>query len=86
MTDPRLYEPEAFVFLEAGKPEEILTLDELKARLVELVKAYPDDIPDDVAGIGTVDGRSQYLIDNYCELTVGSSQFFQWFAIRLEKN
>jgi hypothetical protein len=86
MTDPRLYDHDAFVFLESGKPEEILTPDELNARLAGLVTSYPDDVPSDIAVINDPSQQVQALVDSYCELTVAGDRFFQWFAIRLEKD
>ncbi|MEL6224309.1 MAG: chlororespiratory reduction protein 7 [Cyanobacteria bacterium J06626_14] len=86
MTDPRLYEHDAFVLLESGKAEEILSPDELNARLADLIESHPDDIPSDVLALASKDEQSQYLADTYCELTIAANRFFQWFAIRLEKD
>lgn len=86
MVDPRLYEQDAFVFLEAGKPEELLSMEELKGRLTQLLTTHADDIPADVMACESLDQQVQYLIDAYCELTIGTSQYYQWFAVRLEKD
>lgn len=86
MADPRLYEQDAFVLLESGKPEELLSVDELKCRLIELVNTYPSELPDDVAALETANQQVQCLIDSYCELSIGANRFFQWFAVRLEKD
>ncbi len=85
MTDPRLYEQDAFVFLESGKPEELLSVAELRKRLTHVMAMNPDDIPTDVATKETVEQQVQYLLDNYCELSLGGSQLIQWFAVRLER-
>lgn len=85
MTDPRLYEQNNFVLLESGRPEEILTVDELKEKLAHFIETYPDDVPEDIATVEGIDQQVQSLVDSYCELTLGPSQFVQWFAIRLEK-
>ncbi len=86
MADPRLYEQNAFVFLEAGKHEELLSANELKAKLGDLLRVHAADIPADVTGCGDIGQQVQYLIDSYCELTIGGDQYVQWFAVRLEKD
>jgi secreted trypsin-like serine protease len=86
MADPRLYEQNAFVFLEAGKPEELLSVGELKDRLTQLLTEHTDDVPADVIACETLEQQVQYLIDSYCELSIGADQYFQWFAVRLEKD
>lgn len=85
MVDLRLYDTDSFVLLESNQPEQILTPEELSDRLRTVLTDHADDLPQDILAYGNVDEQARYLIENLCELNLGPDQYFQWFAVRMEK-
>lgn len=85
MPDPRLYESDTYVLLEAGQAEQFLTTDELLDKLRSLIRDRQDDLPRDVQRFSTLDEQAAYLLENSCELDLGEGQFVQWYVVRLEK-
>lgn len=76
---------EMYVVLEPNQPEQFLTVDELSAKLGNLLAAYQSDLPQDLQGIPTIAGQIQRLLDTSCDLELEPGQFIQWYAVRLEK-
>ncbi|MEL7315042.1 MAG: chlororespiratory reduction protein 7 [Cyanobacteria bacterium J06559_3] len=85
MADPLMYEEEHFVLLVPGEAEEILTVAELKERLVAALGDRRDDLPRDLAKLSTVAEQVDYLLNTACEFELQPGQTMQWYAIRLEK-
>jgi Protein CHLORORESPIRATORY REDUCTION 7 len=86
MPDPLMYLQDNYVVLETNQPEQFLTASELLEKLkLVLQKIDVQDLPPDVQKIDGVDAQAQYLIDTSCELDLGPGQYFQWYAVRLEK-
>ncbi|MGF1523143.1 MAG: chlororespiratory reduction protein 7 [Leptolyngbyaceae cyanobacterium] len=85
MADPLMYEEDHFVLLVPGEAEEILTVAELKERLVKVLGDRQGDLPRDVGKFSTVTGQVDYLLNTACEFELQPGQTMQWYAIRLEK-
>jgi hypothetical protein len=84
MVDPRLYEAETFVVLEAHQPEQFVSADELCSKL-QAVLALQQTIPPDLERFETREAQARYLMETACELKTDSGGFLQWYAVRLEK-
>jgi hypothetical protein len=80
-----MYNEEMFVLLETNQPEQFLTVTELLTKLKSVLAQRQDDLPRDLQQIPTVEAQAQRLLDTSCELDMGPGQFFQWYAVRLEK-
>lgn len=80
-----MYQESYFVLLMPGMAEEILTAEELRQRLEEILSDRQANLPRDLAKFRTVAEQVQYLIDNACDFELEPGQTVQWFAIRLEK-
>jgi hypothetical protein len=85
MPDPMMYQEDAYVLLESGQPEQLLTAEELLARLVQLLSTYRGPLPRDLQRRESLDERARHLRDTYCEFDVGPDRFLQWYVVRLEK-
>ena len=85
MPDSLMYNEEMFVLLETNQPEQFLTVTELLTKLKSVLAQRQDDLPRDLQQIPTVEAQAQRLLDTSCELDMGPGQFFQWYAVRLEK-
>ncbi|MBD2388454.1 chlororespiratory reduction protein 7 [Cylindrospermum sp. FACHB-282] len=86
MPDPLMYQQDNFVVLETNQPEQFLTASELLEKLTKtLEKLKLQDLPPDVQKFAAVETQAQYLLDTSCELDIGSGEYFQWYAVRLEK-
>jgi predicted RNA-binding protein with EMAP domain len=85
MTDPMMYREDAFVVLESGQEEIFLTPEELAEKLQTILEQQQDHLPHDLQKFASVAEQVKYLINTACELDVGSGQFLQWYAVRLEK-
>jgi Protein CHLORORESPIRATORY REDUCTION 7 len=85
MSDPRLYNLEHFVVLEADQPEQFLTTAELHQKLKLILTDQPVNLPSDIQRLGSIDEQAQYLLETYCDLDLGPGQFLQWYAVRLDK-
>ena len=80
-----MFNNDAYVFLETDLPEQLFTPAEMSAKLREIIIKFADDLPSDVQEITGIDERVQYLLDTLCELNLAPGQYFQWYAVRLEK-
>jgi hypothetical protein len=80
-----MYQEDAFVVLEPGKPEQLLSREEVLELLQEVLKPRQDDLPKDVRHYDTVEKQAQYLLESYCELELRPGYQLQWYVVRLEK-
>ncbi|MGK7889137.1 MAG: chlororespiratory reduction protein 7 [Leptolyngbyaceae cyanobacterium] len=85
MVDPQLYETEHYVLLETNQPEQILSAEELRDRLHAIITSHSDHLPPEIQALGSTSEQIQAILDTMCELDRGPGQYFQWFAVRLEK-
>lgn len=86
MPDPFMYQEEDnYVLLEPNQPEQILSPQELLAKLKAVLSDRQDDLPRDVQRFTNLDEQAKYLMESACELDVGPGAYLQWYAIRLEK-
>ncbi len=85
MPDPIMYQEDAYVLLETNQPEQILTPEELQAKLEAVLADRQDDLPLDLQPIADRVAQAKYLMETACELDMGPGQFLQWYAVRLEK-
>ena len=80
-----MYQEDAFVILEADKPEELVTPDEMLTKLKSIVESQPDDLPRELAKFSSTEEKAKYLMDNFCELDLAPGKYLQWYVVRLEK-
>ena len=85
MSDPLMYQHDAFVVLEPNRPEQFLTAAELLEKLKSVLNQRQQDLPQDLKKFTSVDAQAQYLMDTSCEFDLGPGQYLQWYAVRLEK-
>ncbi|MBD2438625.1 chlororespiratory reduction protein 7 [Nostoc sp. FACHB-110] len=86
MPDYLMYQQDNFVVLETNQPEQFLTASELLEKLQQVLQGINrEDLPPELQKIDSVASQAQYLIDTSCELDVGTGQYLQWYAVRLEK-
>lgn len=81
-----MFQPtETFVVLETNQPEQFLSAVELLSKLKWVLQNLPGPIPPDLQKFTTLEAQAQHLLDTACELDLGSDQYLQWYAVRLEK-
>ncbi len=85
MPDSIMYKEDGFVVLETNQPEQILTPQELLEKLKAILLTRQDDLPKELEKMTTIDDQAKYLMDNFCDLDMGSDDYLQWYVIRLEK-
>ncbi len=85
MPDSIMYQEDGFVVLEPDKAEQILTPQELLEKLKGIFVNRQDDLPRELQKFTTVDAQAKYLMENFCDLDMGSDDYLQWYVIRLEK-
>jgi replication initiation and membrane attachment protein DnaB len=86
MPNSLMYSHDNFVVLEPNQPEQFLTAPELLEKLKEILqKIEVQDLPLDLQKFDTPQAQAQYLLDTSCELELEPGQYFQWYAVRLEK-
>lgn len=85
MTDPIMFKEDTFVVLEPNQPEQFLTPSELLEKLKSILASKQDDLPRDLQKFKDLESQAQYLLDTSCDLDMGPGQYFQWYAVRLEK-
>lgn len=85
MPDSIMYQEDAFVVLETNQPEQILTPEELLAKLQEVLKSRQDDLPPDLQKFDSIAAQAEYLRGNYCEFDLNPGEYLQWYVVRLEK-
>jgi hypothetical protein len=74
-----------FVILETNQPEQIITAAETLAKLANILRDRPDDLPRGLDRFPTPEAQAQHLLDTVCELDLGPGEYLQWYAVRLEK-
>jgi hypothetical protein len=80
-----LFQEDAFVVLETNQPEVFLTSEELLQKLIGILQQRQDDLPYELQAFDQVLDQARHLMETTCELDVGSTQYLQWYAVRLEK-
>ena len=85
MSDPLMYQQDAFVVLEPNQSEQFLTPAELLDKLKNLLMQRQENLPQDLKKFTSVDAQAQYLMDTSCEFDLSPGQYLQWYAVRLEK-
>lgn len=85
MPDPMMYQQDDFVVLEPNQEEQLLTADELLAKLKAVLSSNQQQLPQDLQQFSSVDAQAQYLVDTCCELVLEPGQYLQWYAVRLQK-
>ena len=85
MADPIMYQEDGYVVLEADRPEQFMTAQELQTKLERLLASSEVEIPRELAKFDSVTEQASYLRDNYFELDIGENKFLQWYVVRLEK-
>ncbi len=85
MPDSIMYQEDEFVVLEADKPEQFLTPEKLFEKLKGILQDYQEDLPRELQQFAFLEEKTKYLMENFCELDVGSDTYLQWYVVRLEK-
>ncbi|MGB3760796.1 MAG: chlororespiratory reduction protein 7 [Rivularia sp. (in: cyanobacteria)] len=86
MPDSLMYQQDDYVVLETNQPEKFLTSTELLEKLKQtLQQLKEEELPHDLKKIDCLQSQAEYLLDTSCELDLGSGQYLQWYAVRLEK-
>ena len=85
MSNSIMYQEDGFVVLEPDQPEQILTSQELLEKLKGILVNRQEDLPRELEKFTTVEGQAEYLMENFCDLDMGSDSYSQWYVIRLEK-
>ncbi len=85
MPDSIMYQEDGFVVLEPDQPEQILTSQELLEKLKGILSSRQNDLPRELEKFTTVEAQAEYLMENFCDLDMGSDSYLQWYVIRLEK-
>lgn len=85
MPDSMMYQEDAFVVLEPGKPEQLLSREEALELLQNVLKSRQDDLPRDVQQYDSVAKQAEYLLEAYCEFELRPGYQLQWYVVRLEK-
>ena len=85
MPDPIMYQEDGYIVLESDRPEEFMTSDKLKAKLIDLLSIEDAIVPRELEKFDSVEDRAQHLLENYFELDIGTGKYLQWYVVRLEK-
>jgi hypothetical protein len=85
MADSLMFNNDAYVVLETGKDEELLTPDEMIDKLRQVLSDRQNDLPLDLQKFANIDDQIQYLLDTSCEIDLAPGEYLQWYAVRLEK-
>lgn len=84
MPDSLMYDEQMYLLLETNQPEQFLTQAEMLEKLKQVL-AQQDNLPLDLQRLPTLKAQAKRLLDTACDLDIGPEQFFQWYAVRLEK-
>lgn len=84
MPDSLMYDEQMYLLLETNQPEQFLTQAEMLEKLKQVL-AQQDNLPLDLQRLPTLGAQAKRLLDTACDLDIGPEQFFQWYAVRLEK-
>ena len=80
-----MYQEDGYVVLESDRPEEFMTSDQLKAKLIDLLSIEDAIVPRELEQFDSVSEQAQHLLANYFELDIGTGKYLQWYVVRLEK-
>ncbi len=84
MSDSIMYKEDGFVVLEPNK-QEFLTYEELLEKLKNILSNRQDDLPRELQSMKSLESQAKYLMENFCDLEIGSHTYLQWYVVRLEK-
>ena len=85
MSDPLMYQQDAFVVLEPNQSEQFLTPAELLDKLKNVLMERQENLPQDLKKFTSVVAQAQYLMYTSCEFDLSPGQYLQWYVVRLEK-
>jgi hypothetical protein len=85
MADSLMFNNDAYVVLETGKEEVLLTPEEMVDKLRSVLSSQQNNLPLDLQKFTTIDNQIQYLLDTSCEFDLAPGEYLQWYAVRLEK-
>ncbi|NJK28245.1 MAG: chlororespiratory reduction protein 7 [Coleofasciculaceae cyanobacterium SM2_3_26] len=85
MPDSLMYQNDGFVVLEPNQPEQLLSSEEMLAKLQSFLATQQEDLPRDLQKFASVAEQAAFALENYCELNTTDGQFLQWYAVRMEK-
>ncbi len=87
MPNSIMYQEDGYVVLETNQPEQLMTKEELFAKLQQVLMLLreEDNLPFDVKKYVSIEEQTQYVLDNYCELDIGEGEYLQWYVVRWEK-
>ena len=85
MSDPIMYQEDAYIVLESDKDEQFMTAKDLKDKLINLLLLDEIIIPRELEKFDTPELQAQHLLENYFELDIGADRYLQWYVVRLEK-
>ena len=85
MPDSIMYQQDGYVVLETDRPEQLMTEEELLAKLKQALTLLSEDLPSDVQKFTSPEARAKYLLDNYYELDIGEGGYLQWYVVRWNK-
>ena len=84
MVDSIMYQEDGYVVLANNQPEELMTKPELLSKL-EAILPQVSDLPTDITRFDSPELQANYIIDNYCELSLNEGEYIQWYVTRWEK-
>jgi hypothetical protein len=84
MPDSIMYQEDAYVVLQPGKPEEFLSPAELLEKLKGILSAQTD-LPRELQKFDSLEAQAKHLMETSCEFDVAPGQYIQWYVVRLEK-
>lgn len=85
MSNSIMYQEDGYVVLEADRPEQFMTPEELQAKLEQLFTSGGIEIPRELTKFDSISEQVEHLRNNYYELDIGDNKFLQWYVVRLEK-
>jgi hypothetical protein len=78
-------EEDCYVVLSPELREQFVSLPELEDLLKNLLLKIPNQIPQDLQKISTVELQVERLIKTACELDCHEFGIWQWYVVRLQK-
>eukprot|EP01018_Ginkgo_biloba_P040680 Gb_30183 [translate_table: standard] len=77
---------ETYVFLEPGKDEQFVTLEELRKRVRGWLERWPEkSLPKDLTKFNSLEDAAAHLVQSACELEIGRGiGSIQWYEVNLE--
>lgn len=85
MPDSIMYQEDAFVVLESDQPEQFLSPEELLEKFKQILQSQPDNLPRELQKFNSLEKKAKHLMENFCNLDIGTGKYLQWYVVRLEK-